>query len=169
MIAGMKTAWMALAMALSLAPQRTCCQEQARSVTVIAVGHTHDLEKAMVTANQLLIPIDAIGKICGFELKSQGLCAGELCVPIPADSNWLVERDDARWFDATAFAAHIDQAVASTADGSVWSFSRAPVLQGRHLPRGIAPDFTLPDRNGRPVSLSDFLGKKVFLLTWASW
>ncbi len=26
-----------------------------------------------------------------------------------------------------------------------------------------APDFTLPDQNGRPVSLSDFLGQKVVL------
>ena len=26
-----------------------------------------------------------------------------------------------------------------------------------------APDFTLPDKDGNPVSLSDFLGKKVVL------
>jgi peroxiredoxin len=32
-----------------------------------------------------------------------------------------------------------------------------------------APDFTLPDIDGQLHSLSDFLGKKVFLVTWASW
>jgi peroxiredoxin len=32
-----------------------------------------------------------------------------------------------------------------------------------------APDFTLPDMNGKLHSLSDFRGKKVLLLTWASW
>jgi len=32
-----------------------------------------------------------------------------------------------------------------------------------------APDFTLPDMNGKARSLSDFRGKKVLLLTWASW
>jgi cytochrome c-type biogenesis protein len=32
-----------------------------------------------------------------------------------------------------------------------------------------APDFTLPDMNGNTHSLSDFRGKKVLLLTWASW
>ena len=34
----------------------------------------------------------------------------------------------------------------------------------------LAPDFTLPDLNRRPVKLSDFRGKKViFLNFWASW
>jgi len=28
----------------------------------------------------------------------------------------------------------------------------------------VAPDFTLPDLNGNPVSLSDFRGKKVLLV-----
>ena len=32
-----------------------------------------------------------------------------------------------------------------------------------------APDFTLPDLDGRLHSLSDYRGKKVFLVSWASW
>ena len=32
-----------------------------------------------------------------------------------------------------------------------------------------APDFTLNDIDGNPVSLSDFKGKKVVLVFWASW
>ena len=32
-----------------------------------------------------------------------------------------------------------------------------------------APDFTLPDVDGVPRSLSQLRGKKVFLATWASW
>jgi len=32
-----------------------------------------------------------------------------------------------------------------------------------------APDFSLPDISGKMHSLSDFRGKKVFLVTWASW
>ena len=32
-----------------------------------------------------------------------------------------------------------------------------------------APDFTLNDIDGKPVSLSDFKGKKVVLVFWASW
>jgi peroxiredoxin len=33
----------------------------------------------------------------------------------------------------------------------------------------MAPDFTLPDVNGKPVSLSSFKGKYVLLDFWASW
>lgn len=32
-----------------------------------------------------------------------------------------------------------------------------------------APDFTLKDIEGTPVSIKDFLGKKVVLVFWASW
>ena len=35
--------------------------------------------------------------------------------------------------------------------------------------RFMAPDFTFPDLNGKPVSLSQFKGKVVFLNIWATW
>ena len=40
----------------------------------------------------------------------------------------------------------------------------APAVGARH------PDFTLPDiATGKPMSLSDFRGKKVLLIQFASW
>ena len=41
--------------------------------------------------------------------------------------------------------------------------------RSRKLESLEAPDFTLPDIEGKLHSLSDFRGKKVFLATWASW
>lgn len=32
-----------------------------------------------------------------------------------------------------------------------------------------APGFTLPTVDGPPLSLSDLLGRKVVMFTWASW
>ena len=32
-----------------------------------------------------------------------------------------------------------------------------------------APGFTLPTFDGSPLSLSDLLGRKVVMFTWASW
>ena len=33
----------------------------------------------------------------------------------------------------------------------------------------VAPDFTLTSIDGRQVSLSDYVGKKLVLFMWASW
>ena len=41
--------------------------------------------------------------------------------------------------------------------------------RGRRLASLEAPDFTLPDLDGRPHSLSDHRGAKVFLVAYGSW
>ena len=39
----------------------------------------------------------------------------------------------------------------------------------RYEPPKPAPEFTLPDLDGRPVKLSDLRGKVVLLFYWATW
>ena len=51
----------------------------------------------------------------------------------------------------------------------MWSFGELPVKRTAFLESARAPDFTLQDRDGNDVRLSDFLGKKVLIVTWASW
>jgi len=51
----------------------------------------------------------------------------------------------------------------------VWSLGEMPVVRGAFLESRIAPEFSVPDRTGRQVQLSQFRGKKVLLVTWASW
>lgn len=41
--------------------------------------------------------------------------------------------------------------------------------QTADTPKVVAPDFTVYDAEGKPVQLSDFLGKPVVLNFWASW
>ena len=45
-----------------------------------------------------------------------------------------------------------------------WAYERGVTLQSLN-----APDFSLPDLDGRMHSLAEHRGKKVFLVTWASW
>ncbi|MSQ42167.1 MAG: redoxin domain-containing protein [Dehalococcoidia bacterium] len=61
------------------------------------------------------------------------------------------------------------QAVAHDDATACWYFG-APLrdTQTRMLTLA-APDFELPDLQGRTHRLSDHRGKKVFLLSWASW
>ena len=71
--------------------------------------------------------------------------------------------------------AQPDLAVRSTLGGVVSLGMRTllPKLLAGAAPsfvdQAYAPDFELADRQGKPVKLSDFRGKKVLLVTWASW
>jgi hypothetical protein len=102
-------------------------------------------------------------RINGFELKPQGMCREEICVPVPR----AMSRGDQ--FNLTAFAARVGQKVIADPAARVWSFGEIPVVQGAYVESRIAPDVTVPDRKGTPVRLSQFRGKKVLLVTWASW
>ena len=90
---------------------------------------------------------------------------GETCVPIRPGKHWIDER--AERIDLAAFAEYLGQpAVADVANG-VWGFG--PATSPAALRSVEAPDFTLPDLDGKIHSLADYRGKKVLLYCWASW
>jgi len=103
-------------------------------------------------------------------VKPQGVCRDQLCFPLPkAREAAFVRKEPAKtWFNLTAFAQLVQQPVAHDAALSAWYFGlRADQRQG--LASLEAPDFRLPDVSGKMHALSDFRGKKVLLVTWASW
>jgi hypothetical protein len=98
-----------------------------------------------------------------FEVKPQGACRADICIPVPK------EMLRGEYFNLTAFARKIGQPVVADADARVWSFGEIQALRGSFLEGRMAPDITVPDRAGRPVHLSRLRGKKVLVVTWASW
>jgi hypothetical protein len=127
---------------------------------------------AQLEAGQLWIEIGDLARTTRFELKPHGVCRGETCYLLPQSpsqqSEFLREESGKSWFNLTAFAPLAGQPVAHDALRSVWYFG-VRSDQRRQLASLEAPDFTLPDIEGRLHSLSGFRGKKVFLVTWASW
>jgi len=103
------------------------------------------------------------GKVTGWTLKPEGMCRDERCVPLPAVA---VKGGDV---DVEAFWHRLGGPVIASQEGDAWALG-APADERNAALEGLqAPDFTLPDVDGKPRTLSELRGKKVFLATWASW
>lgn len=129
-----------------------------------------EIATASEEAGQLWITAEDLKRATRFEVKPQGVCRDELCFPLPkARQQEFLRRQAGRaWFNISAFAALVRQPVAHDAALSTWYFGlRADQRQALNSLQ--APDFTLPDMAGKQHSLKDFRGKKVLLVTWASW
>ncbi|NQW50512.1 MAG: hypothetical protein HQ465_04645 [Rhodospirillales bacterium] len=107
-------------------------------------------------------PVDA-ERVTGWALKPEGMCRDDLCVPLPASALGPNE------VDLQAFWKKLGGPVIASEARDVWALG-APAEERNAALEGLeAPDFTLPDVDGVPRSLSQLRGRKVFLATWASW
>jgi hypothetical protein len=103
----------------------------------------------------------------GWELKPQGVCRREVCVPIPSGRE--AEFLDGERFNLAAFARYLEQPIVHDDAHGVWMFGEAATARREALLSLEAPDFSLPDLDGRLHSLSQYRGRKILLLSWASW
>ena len=107
-------------------------------------------------------PADA-ETVTGWSLKPEGMCRADLCVPLPQSAVGTNE------VDVAAFWQKLGGPVVASEQRDVWALG-APADERNAALEGLeAPDFTLPDRTGRRHSLSEHRGKKVLLVSWASW
>jgi hypothetical protein len=102
-------------------------------------------------------------KVTGWALKPEGMCRAELCVPMPSSA---VAGDEV---DVAAFWMKLGGPAISSERRDVWALGAPADERNADLEGLQAPDFTLPDVDGTPRTLSQLRGKKVFLATWASW
>jgi hypothetical protein len=139
--------------------------------TVLYEGATVELATTLADATDLWIPPGDLTRVNGFELKPEGACIDDICVPVrqDQDSSIFVRRSGSSWFNVSELANRLEQAAVTDYDAGVWSFGAVPARRTSLVNQSRAPDFTLQDKDGNDVQLSDFKGKKIMLLTWASW
>ena len=138
--------------------------------TIVYDDTATDLAAAREDAGQLWITTADLKRATRFEVKPQGVCRDELCFPLPKarQQEFVQKTPPATWFNMTAFAGLVHQPVAHDAAMATWYFGLRSD-QRQQLSSLQAPDFTLPDLQGKLHRLSDFRGKKILLVTWASW
>lgn len=106
---------------------------------------------------------DQAAAVSGWELRPEGLCRGDVCVP--AKDSFVADGK----VNLAAFWDHRGMPSAASAAGDVRALGEGAESRAAELRSLEAPDFTLPDAAGAAHSLSQHRGKKVLLATWASW
>ena len=101
------------------------------------------------------LDIDAAGfaAATGWEIKPEGACKADMCVPLGA-------------FDVASAAERLGMAIVHDADVGLWALGPES-LTGRALATAQAPELVLADLAGREFRLSSLRGQKVVLVAWA--
>ncbi len=101
------------------------------------------------------IDAHAFGQGTGWEIKPEGACKGEVCVPLGGGD-----------FDAATTAERLGMAVVHDEIRGLYAFG-PETLSGHALATAEAADVALEDLDGNTVDLSSFRGKKLVLVAWA--
>lgn len=91
----------------------------------------------------------------GWEIKPEGACKGDVCVP-------LGDPD----FDLTDAAERLGMAMVHDETTGQWALGPESTT-GRALSTAVAPELVLPDLEGNEFRLSSLRGQKVVLVAWA--
>lgn len=117
-----------------------------------------------IDGDKVIVAAEALVQILGWELKDEGLCRDDACIPTDR-----AEIETPEGIDLLAAAtavgrpAKVDAATGAVALGAP-ALDRSAALKDK-----VAPDFTLTDIDGESRSLADYAGKKRLLVAFSSW
>jgi hypothetical protein len=114
---------------------------------------------------ELGVSANDFARATGWTLKPEGLCKGEVCVPV-RDAGAM---SDGTAIDVAEFARVTGRNMVIDASRNVVAIGEQASSRAALMATLDAPNFTLPDINGNLVSLSDFANRKKLILAWSSW
>ena len=94
----------------------------------------------------------------GWQLKPQGACRGEVCIPLSQPSGDTI--------DVSRVAKDMGMPLAAAPEHGLWALGPASI-GSRALASPEAPELTLPGLDGKEFRLSSLRGQKVLLYAWA--
>jgi len=111
------------------------------------------------------VTAEEIEKILGWELKPEGLCKKETCVPVGEK----VRFSDDGLLNLEDVAGLVGQPILSVSEIGMVAVGQPHELRSAALKNRVAPDFVLPDISEVDRALSDWSGKKRLLVAFSSW
>lgn len=136
-------------------------------ITLLTDEQTHRPAGARADGDNLWLKAGDAAAATGWTLKPEGFCKGEICVPVPpARTAEFVRGDEV---NVAALWRHLGAPVVHDEAGAAWVLGTSAQDRASRLTSLEAPDFTLPDLAGRQHALSSYRGKKVLVVSWASW
>jgi hypothetical protein len=120
---------------------------------------------AEVDAGRVWLSPESLEAALGWRVEPRGLCRGDVCVPVSDAGRVLAEAG----VELAPLAALLDRPLALDPEEGVAALAAPAAERATRLARLEAPDFALPDLEGRDHRLSDHRGRKVLLIAYASW
>jgi hypothetical protein len=108
----------------------------------------------LVILDTLEVTPEAFTAGTGWDIKPEGACKSEVCVPLPDG------------FNVSYAADRLGMALVREDETGVWALG-PEAIGGRALATAAAPELILPDIDGNQFHLSSLRGQKVVLASWA--
>jgi len=131
----------------------------------VAGGEIEHLEVEASLGDRWLMQPDAFESLTGWTLKPEGMCRGDVCAPIYQRDAVLADG----MVDLVGAAPVIGRSAVVDTKRGIAALGASAAARADDMTSLQAPDFTLNDMSGQPVSLHAFQRRKVLLLAWSSW
>jgi hypothetical protein len=138
--------------------------EPMRSIVVLTDTGTTTVD-ALVDQGEVRVAPAVLDTLFGWHLEPQGMCRGDVCIPLPAEArpgpDGLV--------DLPTLASLLGRPSVADPAAGVVAVGVERDTRRRALRDLALPDFTLPDLDGRPVSSTSWRDRKHLVLAFSSW
>jgi hypothetical protein len=109
----------------------------------------------------LEIPREEFESKSGWQLKPEGACMGDRCVPLPGNPI------SSRTVDVRLISEALEMPIVH--DSLHGLYAVGPASGGALLAAAVCPEIELPNLDGKMFKISSLRGRKVVVVSWASW
>lgn len=109
--------------------------------------------------DSLTVSREAFETGTGWQLKPEGACKGDVCIP-------LTDPPNGDEVDVASVAGQMGLPLVADDKHKVWALG-PHAIGSRTLVSAEAPELTLPDLDGNPFTLSSLRGQKVLMIAWS--